>query len=139
MAKKRYNVWIHFEEVTGTGTKEQHKTRDDLFMPIKIGTATGIEEAQLVFGRLENADFVRFFGIKPPVTEAYSFIKGDVFDRFETIAFDNDLGEMELTDKDAYTILEMMSGKADISIGISWETLDYFIEKFLEYKGILVR
>lgn len=60
--KTYYNVWVHIEEVSGEEGEEEYNDMDEKFMPIKIGIAKSEEEINLVYGRIENAQFDHFFG-----------------------------------------------------------------------------
>lgn len=68
--------------------------------------------------------------------EAFGFGLIDVFDYAEKEMEDENGDGYEITREEAVQILERMNSKADVSIGISWETLEYFIQEFLDNKTI---
>lgn len=58
---------------------------------------------------------------------AFGFNVQDVMEQAETDG-------QEITEKDAIEILGLMNRKGDVSIGISWDTITYFTEIYLEDK-----
>jgi len=81
-----------------------------------------IESGKLFIQELESDDDI----------EAFGFAICDVIDYAENNLFDSPI---EITREEAIQILDRMRCKADISIGVSWETLEYFIREFLENKN----
>lgn len=68
--------------------------------------------------------------------EAFGFGLIDVFEYAENEMEDENGDGYEITREEAVQILERMNSKADVSIGISWETLEYFIQEFIDNKMI---
>lgn len=98
-------------------------------LAVEIGEVDSKAEAEVTFERIKGEDFSHLIGYNPPVTSVFGFDRADVITRAEEDGY-------SLTETDAEEVLSMMMNKGDVSIGISWDTVSYFIGEYCELNNI---
>lgn len=99
-------------EIEHPDFKEENSTGWDL-----------VENTKTWLKELKDEDYVNTYGFS--VEDVITYAEENLFN-----------SPIEITKEEAIVILERMERKADLSIGISWDTLAYYINEFLENNSL---